>query len=68
MEDEEQALTRLADSAQNIDEQFLGSLISTAERFEEDLAEGDAERVRRLYREAVKISMKAKMGIQESEE
>jgi hypothetical protein len=61
IEDEQQAIALLAESSQKIDEQFLGSLISTAERFEEEKAEEEAQRVRRLYREAIKLSMREKM-------
>jgi hypothetical protein len=68
IEDEQQAIALLAESSQKIDEQFLGSLISAAERFEEDKAEEEAQKVRRLYREAIKLSMREKMKAKNSEQ
>jgi hypothetical protein len=68
IEDEQQAIALLAESTQKIDEQFLGSLISAAERFEEDKAEEEAQKVRRLYREAIKLSMRDKMETKDSEQ
>jgi hypothetical protein len=68
IQDEDQAITLLAESSQKIDEQFLGSLIAAAERFEQDGAEEDAQRVRKLYREAVSLSMREKMKAENSEQ
>jgi hypothetical protein len=68
IQDEDQAITFLAESSQKIDEDFLGSLIAAAERFEENEAEEDAQRVRKLYREAVRLSMREKMKPEKSEE
>jgi hypothetical protein len=66
IEDEDQAITFLAESSQKIDEDFLGSLIAAAERFEENEAEEDAQKVRKLYREAVRLSMMDKMKAENS--
>lgn len=68
IEGEDQAVAFLAESSQKIDEDFLGSLMAAAERFEEDGAEEDAQRVRKLYREAVRLSMREKMKAEKSEE
>ena len=68
IQDEDQAITFLAKSSQKIDEEFLGSLIAAAERFEEDEAEEDAQRVRKLYREAIRLSMREKMKAENSEQ
>ena len=68
IQDEDQAIALLTESSDKIDEEFLGSLIATAERFEEDEAEGDAQRVRKLYREGIRLSMREKMKASNSEE
>jgi hypothetical protein len=65
IEDENQALALLKESSQKIDEQFLGSLITTAERFEEEDKE-DAQKVRGLYRQAIKLAMREKMKAEEN--
>jgi hypothetical protein len=67
IQDEDQAIALLNESSQKIDEQFLGTLIAAAERFEEDEAEEDAQRVRVLYREAIRLSMQEKMKAENSE-
>jgi hypothetical protein len=66
IQDEDQAIALLTEFSQKIDEQFLGSLIAAAERFEEDEAEEDAQRVRKLYREAIRLSMREKMKAENS--
>lgn len=68
IQDEDQAIALLTESSQKIDEQFLGSLIAAAERFEEGEAEEDAQRVRKLYREAIRLSMREKMKAENSEQ
>ena len=61
IDDEDDATSLLEDSPDRIDDQFLGALIATAERLEEAEDRSDAERVRRLFRQALRLSMKAKL-------
>ncbi|HEY47693.1 MAG TPA: hypothetical protein G4O14_13045 [Anaerolineae bacterium] len=68
IQDEDQAIALLDESAQKIDEQLLGSLIAAAERFEDDEAEEDAQRVRKLYRQAIRLSMREKMKAENSKQ
>ena len=68
IQDEDQAIALLVESSHKVDEEFLGSLIAAAERFEEGGAEEDAQRVRKLYREAISLSMREKMKAGNSEE
>jgi len=43
-------------------------LIAAAERFEDDEAEEDAQRVRKLYRQAIRLSMREKMKAENSKQ
>lgn len=61
IDDEDAATSLLEDSPDRIDDQFLGALIATAERLEEAEDRSDAERVRQLFRQALRLSMKAKL-------
>ena len=61
IDDEDEALSLLEDSPDRIDDQFLGTLIAAAERLEEAEDRSDVERVRRLFRQALRLSMKAKL-------
>jgi len=61
IDDEDDATSLLEDSPDRIDDQFLGALIATAERLKEAEDRSDAERVRRLFRQALRLSMKAKL-------
>lgn len=61
IDDEDDATSLLEDSPDRIDDQFLGALIATAERLEEAEDRSDAERVRQLFRQALRLSMKAKL-------
>ena len=61
IEDEDDATSLLEDSPDRIDDQFLGALIATAERLEEAEDRSDVERVRQLFRQALRLSMKAKL-------
>jgi len=61
IDDEDDATSLLEDSPGRIDDQFLGALIATAERLKEAEDRSDAERVRRLFRQALRLSMKAKL-------
>ncbi|UCF59655.1 MAG: hypothetical protein JSV37_07750, partial [Anaerolineaceae bacterium] len=67
IQDEDQAVALLTEDPAKIDDQFLSSLIAAAERFDEEEAEEDAQRVRKLYREAVKLSMREKMKAENPE-
>ncbi len=67
IQDHDQAVALLGEDSAKIDEQFLSSLITAAERFEEEGSDEDAQRVRGLYREAVKLSMREKMKADHSE-
>ena len=61
IENQDNAISLLEESPDRIDDQFLGALISTAERLEEAEDKADAERVHQVYRHALKLSMKAKL-------
>ena len=61
IENKDDAASLLEDSSDRIDDQFLGALISTAERLEEAEDSSDAEWVRQLFRQALQLSMKAKL-------
>lgn len=61
-EDEEQARTMLESQADNIDENLLNSLMSSVDRLESAGDTQSAEKLRRLYKHALKLSMQAKMA------
>jgi len=61
-EDEEQAQRLLDNSADLIDEQLLGALMSTSQRLEEADDKDGAERLRRLHRYALRLSMRSKIS------
>ena len=60
-EDEEEAQRILEGSAELIDEQLLGALMSTSQRLEEGDDKDGAERLRRLHRHAMRLSMRSKI-------
>jgi hypothetical protein len=61
-EDESEAQRILDDSAELIDDQLLGALMTTSQRLEEaDDTEG-AERLRRLHRHALRLSMRSNIS------
>ncbi len=61
-EDETKAKELLKASADQIDGEFLRALMSTAQRLQEEQDLEGTDRVRRLYRHALGLSMKAKMA------
>ena len=61
VEDEAQALQLLEQQAADIDDQLVSALLGAAQKLEDGGETEDAERVRRLYRTALRLSMKAKM-------
>jgi hypothetical protein len=61
-EDEGEAQAILQQSVDLIDDQVLGALISTAERLDSAQDSDGAERMRRLHRIALRLSMKSKMS------
>ncbi len=61
MKDESQAQTLLEKSPDLIDEQFLNTLMATADRFEKSGEDENADWMKTLYRLALRISMKAKL-------
>ncbi len=61
-EDEEEAQRILENSTELIDEQLLGALMSTSQRLEEADDKDGAERLRRLHRHALRLSMRSKIG------
>lgn len=61
VEDEAQALQLLEQQAAAIDDQLVSALLGAAQKLEQGGEPEDAERVRRLYRTALRLSMKAKM-------
>lgn len=61
--DDEQAAKQILDeSVDLIDDQLLGALMTTAQRLEEAQDNEGAERLRRLHRHAMRLSMRAKMS------
>jgi hypothetical protein len=61
LEDEATAKQLLEESADSIDEQFLNTLLSAVGRLEESGDPETAERIRKLHRLAMRISMRRKM-------
>lgn len=61
-EDETEAQALLESSAEMIDDQVLGALISAAERLDAAQDSEGAERLRQIHRSALRLSMKAKMA------
>jgi hypothetical protein len=66
-EDEEEAQRILDDSAEIIDDQLLGALMTTSQRLEEADDKDGAERLRRLHRHALRLSMRSNIGSQSDE-
>lgn len=60
-EDDQQAEALLQASPDQIDEQVLNALLGASQRLEQAGDEAGAERMRRLHRMAMRLSMKAKM-------
>jgi hypothetical protein len=61
-EDEEEAQRILDDAAELIDDQLLGALMTTSQRLEEADDQEGAERLRRLHRHALRLSMRSNIG------
>ena len=61
-EDEEEAQRILDDSAELIDDQLLGALMTTSQRLEEADDKEGAERLRRLHRHALRLSMRSNIS------
>jgi hypothetical protein len=61
-EDEAAALKLLEASPELVDDKLTGSLMAAAQRLEEAGEASAAERVRRMHRQAIRLSMKTKMG------
>jgi hypothetical protein len=61
IEDEDQAKSFLESSADLIDSDFLGALITVAEQLEKAEDSSAAAQIRGLYRHALQISMRSKM-------
>jgi hypothetical protein len=61
IEDEAEAIKTIKASADQIDDEFLNTLISASKRFEESGDTKQAERLNRLYRRSLRASMRAKM-------
>jgi hypothetical protein len=59
-EDESQAQAILEAEASAIDDQLVSALLGAAQKLEEAGAKEDGQRVRRLYRTALRLSMQAK--------
>lgn len=61
-ESEQEAIEQLEQSAAEIDENLLGSLVASAQRMEEQGDTEGAGRLRSLHKHALRISMKATMA------
>jgi hypothetical protein len=60
--DEEEAVALLEANSETIDENLLNGLMTSAEQLEGAGDQESAEKLRRLYKQALKMSMKAKMN------
>ncbi len=60
VDDEAQALSLLEAEASAIDDQLVSALLSSAQKLDEAGQTEDGQRVRRLYRTALRLSMQAK--------
>jgi hypothetical protein len=60
-EDEEQAQALMDASAETIDDQLLASLMGAAQQLEAEGENDAAERIKRLYKHGLKLSMKSKL-------
>ncbi|GMR11164.1 MAG: CpXC domain-containing protein [Anaerolineae bacterium] len=61
-EDEQEAQRILDQSVELIDDQLLGALLTTSQRLEEADDKEGAERLRRLHRHALRLSMRANIS------
>ncbi|MFQ5921552.1 MAG: CpXC domain-containing protein [Anaerolineales bacterium] len=61
-EDEQEAQRVLDQSVELIDDQLLGALLTTSQRLEEAHDKEGAERLRRLHRHALRLSMQANIA------
>ena len=61
VDDEAQALSLLEAESSAIDDQFVSALLGAAQKLEEAGQADDSQRVRRLYRTALRLSMQTKM-------
>ncbi len=68
IEDDEEALRLLETSIKQINDQVLSALMATADRLAENGDQENADRVRKRYRQALKLAMKAKMSADETDE
>ncbi|HET7009321.1 MAG TPA: hypothetical protein VFI11_00975, partial [Anaerolineales bacterium] len=66
IENEDQAKAALEASAQDIDEEMLGALLSAAQRLEQAGDTAGAERANRLHRAALGISMRQRLKASDS--
>jgi hypothetical protein len=60
--DEDEAKALLESKAEDIDDNLLNSLMTSAEQMESAGDQDSADQLRRLYKHALKLSMKAKMN------
>jgi len=61
-EDEEAALAILEQNKEAIDDNLLNALVSTIQQLETSEEKDSAERIQRIYKQALKISMQEKMA------
>ena len=61
-DDEQEAQNILGDSLDLIDDQLLGALLTTSQRLEQSNDKDGADRLRRLHRHALRLSMRAKIS------
>ncbi len=62
IEEDDEALTYLESSGDQVNQQVLSALMATADRLAESGDQENADRVRKRYRQALKLSMKSKMS------
>jgi hypothetical protein len=61
-EDEQEAIKLLESRADDIDDNLLNGLMSSVDQMEKAGESENAEQIRRLYKHALKLSMKSRMG------
>jgi hypothetical protein len=62
IEEDDEALAFLESSGDQVNQQVLSALMATADRLAESGDQENADRVRKRYRQALKLSMKSKMS------
>ncbi len=62
IEEDDEAIAYLESAGDQVNQQVLSALMATADRFAESGDQENADRVRKRYRQALKLTMKSKMS------